>query len=379
MMNQDRSDHLNNIKAALRTHSVVALLGPRQCGKTTLARMYSKNISVHFFDLEDPTDLSRLDDPKLALQDLEGLIVIDEIQRKPDLFTVLRVLVDRPKNRARFLILGSASRDLIHQSTETLAGRIRYLEIAPFSTLEVSDHQKLWDRGGFPRSYLAKSKKDSWIWRQSYVQTFLEKDIPQLGINIPAVTLRKFWMMLAHYHGNIFNASEIGRSLQITNKPIQRYLDILSGTFMIRQLAPWHENISKRQVKSPKIYFRDSGIFHYFAGISDFQALQSHPKLGASWEGFALENIIQKRLTESENFYYWATQSHAEIDLLWMRGRERIGFEFKYTDSPKVTKSMLIAMEDLKLSKLYVVVPGRHDFPLKSKIKVVGLEDLSFW
>ena len=375
---EKRLDLVSSIHSALKSVPVVALLGPRQSGKTTLARMIAKGHRVHFFDLEDPTDLSRLDSPKLALQDLEGLVVIDEIQRRPELFPVLRVLVDRPKSKTRFLILGSASQHLIRQSTETLAGRIRYIEISPFSIFEIKDSETLWERGGFPRSYLAKTKKESWSWRQSYVQTFLEKDIPQLGITIPALTLRKFWMMLAHYHGNIFNASEIGRSLQITNKQIQRYLDILSGTFMMRQLPPWHENLDKRQVKSPKIYFRDSGIFHYLSGITDLKALHSHPKLGASWEGFALENVIRKRLTDSENFYFWATHSQAELDLLWVRGNERIGFEFKHTDSPKITKSMLIAMQDLKLSKLFIVIPGRHDFLLKNKIRVVGLEDLNF-
>lgn len=372
-----RKTYLNEMRDAFRTHSVLALLGPRQCGKTTLARMFAKNKTHVFFDLENPTDLANLSNPKLALEDLKGLIVIDEIQRRPDLFPVLRALVDRSKKNTRFLILGSASRDLIKQGSETLAGRIRYIELSPFSKFEVKDSQKLWVQGGFPSSYLAKSSKDSWQWRQSYIQTFLEKDIPQLGITIPANTLRRFWMMLAHYHGNLFNASEIGQSLQITDKPIRRYLDILTGTFMVRQLQPWFENIGKRQIKSPKIYIRDTGILHYLLGVMNRKDLTSHPKLGFSWEGFALETVMRATPAESENFYFWATQSRAELDLLWVRGNRRIGFEFKFTDSPKITKSMTIALEDLKLSQMIIIIPGKHAFKLNQKITVMGLDNMT--
>lgn len=373
----ERPYYLAAIDSAFKSQKVVAFLGPRQCGKTTLARNYSLSKRAAFFDLEDVTDLAKLEAPKLALEPLEGLVIIDEIQRRPDLFPTLRVLADRPKSKARFLILGSASRELIKQSSETLAGRIQYIELTPFSLFEVDNVKRLWERGGFPKSFLAQSAGQSWKWRESFVRTFLEQDIPQLGIRIPSQTLRRFWTMLAHYHGQTFNASEIGRSLQITDKPMQRYLDILTGTFMIRQLQPWHENLGKRQVKSPKIYFRDSGLFHYLMGLPHIKSLQSHPKLGASWEGFALESVIRESHDDPLNFYFWATQGHSELDLFWIQGSKRVGFEFKYTDAPKVTKSMEIAIQDLGLSKIWVIIPGKHQFKLRPKIQVLGLENIS--
>lgn len=359
------------------THPLVALLGPRQCGKTTLARAYAKNILAgQYFDLEDAVDIQRLASPKLALEHREGLIVIDEIQRRPDLFPALRVLIDTSKKNQRYLILGSASRELIRQSSETLAGRIAYIELTPFSYAETHEWQTLWLRGGFPKSYLANTIMESTQWREFYITTFLEQDIPNLGIQIPSVTLRRFWIMLSHYHGNIFNASELARSFGISDMTVRRYLDILTGTFMIRQLLPWRENIKKRQVKSPKIYFRDSGLLHSFLNIEDEDDLMKHPKLGASWEGFALEETIRVLGAKPHECFFWASHSGAELDLLIFQKDRRLGFEFKYTDAPKLTKSMKISMEDLKLDQLTVIYPGKLDYTLAEKIEVKSFENL---
>ncbi|NGX60895.1 MAG: hypothetical protein K940chlam9_00369 [Chlamydiae bacterium] len=370
----DRPRYLEQIRKFFRTQQVVATLGPRQCGKTTLAKIYCNAgfSKSHYFDLEDPQDLARLEQPKLALEPLEGLVVIDEIQRIPELFPFLRVLVDQDPKK-KFLILGSASRDLIRQSSETLAGRIAYIELPPFSFLETKALQSLWLRGGFPRSFLAESDEDSWTWREFYISTFLERDIPQLGIQIPPVALRRFWSMLAHYHGNIFNASEIGNSFGASHGTMRRYLDLLTGTFMVRQLPPWFENLKKRQVKSPKIYFRDTGLLHSLLGIADFTTLLRHPKLGTSWEGFALEEIL--RTFEGEA-YFWATHSGAELDLLLLQRGRRIGFEIKYADAPRLTKSMRICFESLHLDKLIVVYPGEVDYLLAERIEVKGLAAL---
>jgi len=375
-----RKYFINELDKALKVHPVVALLGPRQCGKTTLAKQYGNlkrgksTLNIYHFDLEDPDDLARLEAPKLAFEDLLGLIVVDEIQRQPELFPLLRVLVDQHKKR-KFLILGSASRDLIKQSSETLAGRIRYIEITPFSYYEVHDLHKLWFRGGFPNSYLAKNNENSSQWLTAYVTTFLERDIPNLGIQIPPRTLRRFWMMLAHYHGCIFNASEIGTSLGVAHTTVRHYLDILTGTFMIRELTPWIENINKRQIKSPKIYFRDSGIFHNLLGIKDMHALQHHPKLGSSWEGFALEEIIRSHHAEPEECYFWGIHSQGELDLLIIKNGKRLGFEFKYSDAPTLTSSMQLASDTLKLDKLTVIYPGDRQYRLTNAIEVVGLEN----
>ncbi|NUM87916.1 MAG: ATP-binding protein [Bdellovibrionales bacterium] len=372
----ERTAYLREIEASFLDHPVVALLGPRQSGKSTLARAYARSCrkEVHFFDLEDPVHLARLESPKLALEDLRGLIVIDEIQRRPDLFPVLRVLADRRK--CRFLVLGSASRQLVRQSSETLAGRIAYREVRPFSVRESVDTRKLWMRGGFPRSYLAKSGAAAGSWLKHYVSTFLEQDIPQLGFNMPAGTLRKFWMMLAHYHGGIFHASEIASSLGFSGQTARRYLDILTGTFMIRELQPWHANVDKRQIKSTKIYFRDSGVLHYLLGLDEPSSIMTHPKLGASWEGFALEQVTSHLDLDAEEVFFWGTHAQAEIDMLTIRKGRAIGFEFKYTDAPRVTKSMRIAQKDLDLSALYVVYPGSENFRLDSGITAVGFENL---
>lgn len=373
-----RPYYLKRIHKAFETHKVVALLGPRQCGKTTLAKEYIQQdykqfLNINYFDLEKNTDLARLTNPQLTLESLENLIVIDEIQRIPELFPTIRVLVDQTQTQ-RYLILGSASRDLIQQSSETLAGRIRYIETTPFSYEETHDSERLWLRGGFPLSYLARTEEDSYIWRREYVQTFLERDIPNLGIHIAPIALRRFWMMIAHYHGHLFNASEIGKSLGLNHKTIRNYVDILVGTFMLREVPAWFENISKRQVKSPKIYFRDSGLLHYLLNIPDAESLFHHPKLGSSWEGFALESIIRHHEATDGEYYFWATQSHAELDLLILKNGKRLGFEFKYTDMPKITKSMTIALNDLKLDRLFVISPGKDSFPLSQDIQAVGLE-----
>ncbi len=308
----DRPGYLEQIRFQFEVHPVVAVLGPRQCGKTTLAGMYADAYDsrpVTRFDLEDPTHLARLDAPKLALEGLRGLVVMDEVQRAPGLFEVLRVLVDRRDNPARFLILGSASRELLRQSSETLAGRIGYIELAPFSMDEVGADQteRLWLAGGFPPSFLARSDRASAAWRKAFITTFLERDIPALGFSIPARALRRFWMMLAHYHGQTINYSEFGRSFGASDNTIRSYLDILESTFMIRQLPPWHENISKRQVKSSKIYIRDSGIFHSLVGVEEKEALMFHPKLGPSWEGFAIESLLRSHRAGQGDCYFWST------------------------------------------------------------------------
>lgn len=375
----DRPQFTKAIDANYTVHSVCGLLGSRQVGKTTLAIEYARQYSSSlFFDLEDPYALAQLQNPMLALQDLkEELIVIDEVQRRPDLFPILRVLVDRRPQK--FLVLGSASRDLLQQSSETLAGRIGYIELPPFSIAETQEPQKLWLRGGFPRSFLAESDEASYAWRQAYITTFLERDIPNLGFMVPAIQMRRLWMMLAHHHGQILNASEIGKSLALSHHTIRKYLDILAGTFMVRILSPWFENISKRQVKSPKIYIRDSGILHALMGIQKDAQLRIFPRLGASWEGFAVEEIIKRYRATPEECYFWATQSGAELDLLIIKDGKRLGFEIKYTDAPKVTPSMRTALETLKLDHLYVIFPYGKSFPLTEQITASGLYNPSEW
>ena len=367
---------LEKIDFQYKIHSVCGILGPRQVGKTTLARQYANKFSnVEFFDLENPLDLAKLENPMLALKDSKAdLIVIDEVQFLPELFKVLRVLVDeRPR---KFLILGSASRDLLQQSSETLAGRIGYIELPPFGLFETNEQKKLWIRGGFPRSYLAKSDDESFAWRQSYISTFLERDIPNLGFNVPALQMRRFWMMLSHYHGNKLNISELSKSLGLTNHTVKKYIDILAGTFMIRVLQPWFENISKRQVKLPKIYIRDSGILHSLFNLKNYDDIFTYPKLGASWEGFALEEIIKYHHAQTDECYFWGTQDGAELDLLIIKDGKRIGFEFKYTDAPKLTKSMHIALNNLNLDHLYVIYPHNQEFLLHEKITAMGLKNL---
>ncbi len=370
--------YLQRIERYFRSHPIVAILGPRQCGKTTLAKHYLTSQpnfeKKNFFDLENPIDKRRLENPFYELKSLQGLCILDEIQRVPELFELLRVIVDDTKGPERFLILGSASRELIKQSSESLAGRIAYIELTPFTYSETRDLFTLWERGGFPPSYLAHNTQESYDWRDFYIRTFLEQDIPNLGITIAPEALRRFWTMLAHYHGNIFNASELGRSLGISNVTVQRYLDILTGTFMLRQLQPWHENIKKRQVKSPKVYFRDSGILHTMLQLTSHTSLLRCPKLGASWEGLALEEIIRTHSVRAQDCYFWSTYSGAEVDLLIRKQDSFIAFEFKYSDAPKITKSMHSALTDLPISHLTVIYPGDCDYSLSNQITVRGLE-----
>jgi predicted AAA+ superfamily ATPase len=377
-MDIQRTAYLQTIRERLREHPVVSLVGPRQAGKTTLARMLAEQSAqaVHFFDLESPADLARLSNPELVLRPLEGLVILDEIQRRPDLFPVLRVLADRRPAKSRFLILGSASPTLIKQGSESLAGRVSFVDVTGFALTELAagDLAKLWWRGGFPRAHLAPNDAAARQWLDDFCRTFLERDIPQLGIQVPAATLGRFWTMVAHFHGQILNQAELARSLGRSEPTARRYLDILNGTYVVRQLTPWFENLRKRQVKSPKIYIRDSGVLHALLGIASPEGLQSHPKLGASWEGFCLEQILS--LAGDRAAYFWATHSGAELDLLLLHAGRRLGFEFKYSERPATTKSMRIAQQDLSLDHLYVVHPGEHTFPLDDSITAVTLPEL---
>lgn len=363
-----REQLLKSIIHSLKRSVITAILGPRQCGKTTISREIKSYSPITIFDLEDPTDYQALIvTPKLTLSSLEGLIIIDEIQNMPELFPILRVLADRPDNKTKFLILGSASPDLIKNASETLAGRIAFIDMAGFSVTEIKTdfYQKLWKRGCFPLSFLSNSDEDSYLWRNDFIRTFLERDIPQLGFKIPANTIRRFWIMMAHYHGQILNSSDIGRSLSISNPTVKHYIDILTGAYMLRQIQPWFENIKKRQVKSPKIYIRDSGLLHNLLSIKSEQIL-SHPKLGASWEGFVIEQLVT--ILGNRDYYYWAIHAGSELDLLTFFNGKRIGFEIKFTETPKITQSMHIAINDLKLNKLFVIYPSGKKFLLSDNI-----------
>ncbi len=368
---------LAEIRAALKRSRVTALAGPRQSGKTTLARQIVPADSPAYFDLEDPRSLARLAEPMTALAPLRGLVVIDEIQRRPDLFPVLRVLADRRPLRARFLILGSATPDLLRQSSETLAGRMETVTLSGFSLEELGADalRRLWRRGGFPPAYLARSEQASYVWRQQFSRTYLERDLPQLGITIPAVTLLRFWTMLAHYHGGVWNAAEAARSLGVTEPTARRYLDLLAGLFMVRQLQPWHENLSKRQVKSPKVYLRDSGLLHALLGLASERDILSHPKAGASWEGYAIEETL--KLVRPEAAYFWATHTGAELDLLLIKRGRRYGVEVKFQDAPRLTPSMRIALTDLRLQRLTVLYPGDLRYELDRRVTVVPLAELA--
>lgn len=369
----ERINLLRKIKDALKRSRVVALIGPRQCGKTTLARQIVSPESSNYFDLENPVSLARLDEPITALQELRGVVVIDEIQRRPDLFPILRVLSDRVPLPARFLILGSASPALLRQSSESLAGRITVIPMSGFGLEEVGieNQNKHWGRGSFPLSFLAETDKESLEWRKDFVSTFLERDVPQFGINIPSTSLFRFWSVLAHYHGQIWNVAEAARTLNIGETTARRYVDLLQDLFMVRQLQPWYANLGKRQVKSPKIYFRDTGLLHYLMGIKSADELSLHPRMGASWEGYALEEII--KATQPDEVYFWATHSGAELDLLLIKDNKRIGVECKRMDAPKLTPSMRTAMTDLELNKLVVVYPGTQSYSLADGITVVPL------
>jgi len=365
-----RENYLERLETAMRRSPIVSLLGPRQCGKTTLARAFGKTKDAVYFDLESLVDQRRLQNPQLALGSLSGMIILDEIQFMPSLFNVLRVLVDRPDNELSFLLLGSASPHIIKTVSETLAGRTEFIELSGFGLIETGteNQDRLWLRGGFPRSYLAETDEDSRVWRDDFIRTFLERDIPQLGITVPAAAMRRFWTMLAHFHGQVWNASELGRSLGLSDKTVRSYLDILTASFMIRQLQPWHENTKKRQVKSPRIYFRDIGLLHNLLGIDGMPDLLGNPRCGASWEGFALEQtLLTVRPSEA---YFWSTHSGAEVDLFFIKNGKRYGVEFKLNEAPKVTKSNRVVIKDLGLDHLWIIYPGTENFPMESNITV---------
>lgn len=368
---------LDSVRIALDRSPIVVLSGPRQCGKTTLARQLLSADSVNYFDLEDPMSLARLDEPMTALRPLEGLVVIDEVQRRPDLFPVLRVLADREGSPARFLILGSASGDLLRQTSESLAGRAERITMGGFTIDEVGagSTDALWRRGGFPRSYLASSEADSVAWRDQFILTLLERDLPQWGVRVPAIALRRFWSVLAHYHAQTWSAAESARAMGVSESSVRRYLDLLTDAFMIRQLQPYHANLSKRQVKSPKIYVRDSGLLHQLLGIDSAKALFTHPKIGASWEGFALEQVLSAEAHDEA--FFWATHQGAEMDLVLRRGDRLLGVEFKRADAPRATKSVRIATEDLGLDRVAVVYPGEKRYPLADRVEAVPLSELA--
>jgi uncharacterized protein len=369
-----------NIHKALSRARGVVLRGPRQSGKSTLAQRFLSRESVNYFDLEYPPHAARLAQPTEALEALKGLVVIDEVQLQPGLFPLLRTLMDRSNAPGQYLLLGSASPALLRQSGESLLGRVETVEVGGFTVPEIvgqtghyneEDFLRLWLRGGFPRAYLAASDEDSMAWRYNAIADHLSVDLPQFGINVAAPAMQRFWAMLAHYHGQTWSAAPFAQSMGVSEPTIRRYLDTLTQTLMVRQLQPWYENLSKRQVKAPKIYFRDTGLLHTLLGITTMTELMAHPRSGASWEGFALEQIL--RIAQPDEAFFWATHQGAELDLLMLRGQQRIGVEFKRGDAPKVTASMRIAMHDLKLDALYVVYPGLHRYPMGEGVEAVPL------
>ena len=371
-----RVDYLNQLAVATARSPIAALLGPRQCGKTTLARQLAATRESTLFDLESEPDLRRLANPELVLGGLDGLVVLDEIQRMPRLFNALRVLVDRAAGRPRFLILGSASPNLVRGVSESLAGRVEFIELTGFDLAEtgVETWMRLWLRGGFPRSCLAATDADSMAWREGFIRTFLERDIPQLGITIPTAAMRRFWTMLAHWHGQTWNASGLGRAMSFSDKTVRRYLDLLTGTYMVRQLQPWFENVAKRQVKAPKVYLRDTGLLHALLDIHDEGALLAHPRVGASWEGFVIEQIL--RAVRPSNAWFWAAHGGGELDLLVFDKGRRIGFEVKFNEAPEVTRTMRHVVPLLSLDHLFVVCPGRDAYPVDAHISVLPVRDL---
>ena len=371
----ERTELLSRIESRFRSNPVVLLQGPRQCGKTTLARQFAAQHQAEYFDLESPADVNRLAQPMTALEPLTGWVVIDEAQLHPGLFPILRVLADRQPLPARFLVLGSTSPDLVRGVSESLAGRVALVPMGGFDLSEVGPQtlRTLWWRGGFPRSFLAETDAESRQWREDFIQTFLERDLRRYGVQVAPLTLRRFWTMVAHYHGQIWNASEIGRSLGEAHSTVKRHLEILCGAFVMRQLPPWFENVGKRQIRSPKVYLRDSGLLHALLGISSFAALEAHPKLGASWEGFALEEIL--RVTGDREAYFWNTQGGAELDLLTFTNGQRLGFEFKYADAPTVTRSLQVAREDLRLNRAFIIHPGQKSYPLNEWVEALSLPE----
>ena len=371
-----RAEYLKSVKHALQRSPICTILGPRQCGKTTLARQIAEDEDSVFFDLESPGDQTRLANPELALSPLRGLVVLDEVQTMPSIFPILRVLADRKPLPARFLLLGSASPHIVREASDSLAGRVEFIDMAGFDLSEAgpTKWRDLWMRGGFPKSYLARTEADSAAWREGFIRTFLERDLPNFGIRVPAPAMRRFWTMLAHSHGQIWNASEIARSMGLSDKTVRSYLDTLTETFVIRQLQPWFENLGKRQVKSPKIYLRDSGLLHSLLGLSTTSQVESHPRVGASWEGFAMEQIL--RLHKNHPAWFWGTQRGAELDLLVQLGNKRIGYEFKLSEKPATTRSMRVAIDDLRIDELHIVCPGKTSATLDAGIFVTGIETL---
>ena len=380
MVTVPRKTHLRNLTRLLRENPVVALLGARQVGKTTLARelMRQRRGPATWFDLEQPRDLRQLDEPTLALEPLRGLVVLDEVQNRPELFPVLRVLADRSPRPARFLVLGSASPELLRQGSETLAGRIAFYELPGFDLAEVEppNWQRLWLRGGFPRAYLPRAHRQSGEWRANFVRTFVERDLPRLGTLTSPRTLADFWTMMSHYHGQTWNSSELGRAFGVAHTTVRGYLNLLTDTFVVRQLPPWTENIGKRVVKSPKVYVADSGLLHTLLGIEKPADLTSHPKVGASFEGFALEQVIRRLELRPREAFFWATHSGAELDLLVIRGRRRLGFEFKRTDAPRLTRSMTVSLDTLGLDRIDVIHAGSHRFRMHDKVRAVPIQGL---
>ena len=375
-----RVSHIRALLQRLSAFPVVAILGPRQIGKTTLARQVADEYRgpVQRLDLENPADLNRLlDDPVLVLEEMSGLVVIDEVQRRPDLFPVLRVLADRRPLPARFLVLGSASPELIRQSSESLAGRVHYYRLGGLGLEEVEyQMDRRWLRGGFPEAWLAEDDAAGFLWLDSFVRTFLERDLPELGVRVPAPALRRFWTMLGHWHGQVWKSSEFARSFGVADTTVRRYLDILSAALVVRQLQPWHENIAKRQVKAPKVYLHDSGVLHTLLGVETMDALNTHPKAGASWEGLIVEAIIDHLGLQDDQAHFWATHGGAELDLLLVRGAKRVGIEIKRTSAPKVTRSVRIAIDDLGLEEAVVVYAGHESYRLGERVRAVAAKRL---
>lgn len=371
-----RPAYMTQLADAVRRAPVTAVLGPRQVGKTTLARALAAEMPATVFDLEFAPDLRRLENPDLTLGRLDGLVILDEIQTRPDLFPLLRVLADRPANPARFLILGSASPDLVRGASESLAGRIAFVEVRGFDLAEIGPPAwpALWVRGGFPQSFLAGSETDSFKWREDFVRSFLERDIPQLGFRVAPPAMRRFWTMLAHYHGQTWNASEFGRAMGLSDTTVRSYLDILTGTFMIRQLQPWHANVAKRQVKAPKVYLRDTGLLHSLLDLPDRHALLGHPRVGASWEGFALEQVLA--VVQPASAYFWGTYAGAELDLLFFHRGRPLGVEVKFNEAPRVTRAMRTAQADLGLAHLWLIHPGPHTYPVDEGITAMAIQDV---
>lgn len=369
----DRRSLLQTIEKALRRSRVVALLGPRQSGKTTIAREMARRHDAVFYDLEDPIDRAKLTLARTVLAGHRGLVVLDEIQFQPELLPLLRVLADRKPLPAKFLILGSASPDVIQQASESLAGRVEFIEIQGFQLSEVGLEaiQTHWNRGGFPLSYLAENEENSLVWREAFIRTFLERDLRKFGFNVSPQSMHRLWRMIAHFHGGIVNASELGRSLGESSPTVKRHLEILAGVFMVRMLEPWYENLGKRLVKQPKIYIRDSGLLHALLGLESVDELSGHPKCGASWEGYCIEQLIQHHADATP--YFWATHGGAELDLLLVKRGKRHGFEIKYAEAPGTTRSMHAALEDLQLDTLTVIHAGEETYDLTDAITAMPL------